>query len=108
LEAQEVRELTERHRVAPATSKTIVKLPRLMQELATTRRRGYAIDDEEHAVGVRCVAAPIFSASGDVVASIGVSATASQLNDDYLPVVGNILKSVALKLSAQLGSRSKR
>jgi DNA-binding IclR family transcriptional regulator len=104
----EVREITERHRVAPATSKTIVKLPRLLQELATTRRRGFAIDDEEHAVGVRCVAAPILSASGEVVASIGVSGTASQLNDDYLPAVGNILKSAALKLSAQLGSRNKR
>jgi IclR family acetate operon transcriptional repressor len=79
-----------------------------MQELAVTRQRGYAIDDEEHAAGVRCAAAPIFSGSGEVVASIGVSGTASQMNDDYLPVVGNILRSAALKLSAQLGSRNSR
>lgn len=108
LETNDVQEIIARHRVQPALSKTILKLPHLMRELAATRQRGYAIDDEEHAVGVRCVAVPIFSASGEVVASIGVSATASQLNDDYLPAVGNILKAAALKLSAQLGSRGNR
>jgi IclR family acetate operon transcriptional repressor len=54
---------------------------------------------------VRCVAAPVFAASGEVVAAIGVSATVSQLSDDYLPSVGSIVRTAALKLSAQLGSR---
>jgi len=83
-------------------------LPRLLEELAAARQRGYAIDDEEHAAGVRCLAAPILAASGEVVAAIGVSGTASQLNDDYLPAVGNIVRSAALKLSAQLGSHNSR
>lgn len=108
LDPHDVQEITARHRVSPASSKTILTLPRLMEELAVTRQRGYAIDDEEHAVGARCAAAPIFSASGEVVASIGVSGTASQLNDDYLPIVGNIIRSAALKLSAQLGSHNSR
>ena len=100
-----VQEITARHRVTPASSKTIVKLPRLLEELALTRRRGYAVDDEEHAVGVRCVAAPVFAASGDVVAALGASGTVSQLNDDHLAAVGNIIRAAALKLSGQLGSR---
>jgi IclR family acetate operon transcriptional repressor len=79
-----------------------------MEELAVTRQRGYAIDNEEHAVGVRCVAAPVFSASGDVVAAIGVSGTVSQINDEHLPAVGNIIRTAALKLSAQLGGRNSR
>ncbi|HSD45363.1 MAG TPA: IclR family transcriptional regulator C-terminal domain-containing protein, partial [Pyrinomonadaceae bacterium] len=77
-------------------------------ELAAIRRRGYAIDDEEHAVGVRCVAAPVFAASGEVVAAIGLSGTVSQLNDDYLPSLGKIVQTAALKLSAQLGGRRSR
>jgi len=108
LDPHDVQEIVSRHRVTPASSKTIVKLPRLMEELALTCQRGYAIDDEEHAVGVRCAAAPIFAAGGEVVAAIGVSGTASQLNDDYLPKVGNLIRSTALKLSSQLGSRSSR
>jgi hypothetical protein len=38
----------------------------------------------------------------------GGSATVNQLNDDYLPTVSNIVRSAALKLSAQLGSRASR
>ena len=103
LDKGRVQEITATHRVLPASSRTILSLPRLMEELAITRRRGFAVDDEEHAVGVRCVAAPVLSGTGDVVAAIGVSATASQLNDEYVPKVGNIVRLAAQKLSSQLG-----
>jgi DNA-binding IclR family transcriptional regulator len=108
LERQEVQEIAARHPLSPVSPKTIVTLPHLLDELAAVRRRGYAIDDEEHAVGVRCVAASVFAASGEVVAAIGVSGTVSQLNDDYLPSVGNIVLTTALKLSAHLGGRRNR
>lgn len=105
MEKQEVQEIAAHHRLNPASAKTIMSLPRLLTELAATRRRGYAIDDEEHAVGVRCVAAPVFAASGEIVAAIGVSGTVSQINDTYLASVGNIVRTSALKFSAQLGGR---
>ena len=66
LERQEVQEIVALHPLSPVSPKTIVTLPHLLEELAAIRRRGYAIDDEEHAVGVRCVAAPVFAASGEV------------------------------------------
>jgi IclR family acetate operon transcriptional repressor len=105
MEKQEVQEIVARHRITPTSAKTITSLPRLMTELAATRRRGYAIDDEEHAAGARCVAAPVIAASGEIVAAIGVSGTVSQINDTYLDSVGNIVRTTALKFSAQLGSR---
>jgi DNA-binding IclR family transcriptional regulator len=76
--------------------------------LKRTQQRGYAIDDEEHAVGVRCVAAPVFAATGDVVAAIGVSGTTSQVNDELLPAIANTVRGAAVKLSGQLGSRGSR
>src|SRR5215204_1704129 len=108
LSREEVQEIAALHPLTPVSARTIVTLPRLLEELAAIRRRGYAIDDEEHAVGVRGVAAPVFSASGEVVAAIGVSGTVSQLNDEYLPSLGKIVHTVALKLSAQLGGRRSR
>jgi len=108
LERHEVQEIAARHQISQASSKTILTIPRLMEDLASARQRGYAIDDEEHAAGVRCVAAPVFAGSGEVVAAIGVSGTVSQMNDDYLPAVGNIVRTAALKFSAQLGSRRNR
>jgi DNA-binding IclR family transcriptional regulator len=108
LDKQEIQEIVARHRISPTSSKTIMSVPRLLAELAATRRRGYAIDDEEHAVGVRCVAAPVSAAGGEIVAAIGVSGTVSQLNDSYLDSVGGIVRATAMKFSAQLGSRRTR
>ena len=108
LSREEVQEIAGLHPLRPVSPRTIVTLPHLFEELAAICRRGYAIDDEEHAVGVRCVAAPVFSASGEVVAAIGVTGTVSQLIDDYLPSLGKIVQTAALKLSAQLGGRRSR
>jgi DNA-binding IclR family transcriptional regulator len=96
------------HPLKAITPNTITTIPRLMAELAKTRQRGYAIDDEEHEARVRCVAAPIFAASGEVVAAIGVSGTAGQLSDDAIVKIGNLVRSTALKFSAQLGARRGR
>jgi IclR family transcriptional regulator, KDG regulon repressor len=104
LDRYEVQEIVGTHQVSPVSAKTIVSLPHLLDELAVTRQRGYAFDDEEHALGVRCVAAPVVAASGEVVAAIGVSGTVSQINDDYVLVLGNILRTTAIKFSAQLGN----
>lgn len=108
LERQQIQEIVAQHPISPASSKTIMSMPRLLSDLSATRQRGYAIDDEEHAVGVRCVAAPILAGSGEVVAAIGSSGTVSQVNDNYLESLGNIVRAAALKISAQLGGRSGR
>lgn len=108
LSREHVQEIAGMHPLRQVSPRTIVTLPHLFEELAAICRRGYAIDDEEHAIGVRCVAAPVFSASGEVVAAIGVSGTVSQLNDDYLHSLGKIVQMAALKLSAQLGGRRSR
>jgi DNA-binding IclR family transcriptional regulator len=43
-----------------------------------------------------------------VVAALGASGTVSQLNDDHLATLGNIIRTAALRLSGQLGSRPSR
>ena len=52
-------------------TKTSPKL--LIEELRLIRERGYALDEQEHEVGVRCVAAPLRDHRGDVVAAISVA-----------------------------------
>lgn len=94
--------------ITPITPNTITSLRGLLAELEETRRRGYAIDDEEHEARVRCVAAPVFAPGGEVVAAIGVSGTSGQISDDLLPKIGALIRSAALKFSAQLGGRSAR
>lgn len=46
---------------------------KLLEELRVVRDRGYALDEQEHEIGVRCVAAPIWNHRGEVVAAISVA-----------------------------------
>jgi DNA-binding IclR family transcriptional regulator len=55
------------------TPNTITSAKRLLKELRAVRARGYALDEEEHELGVRCVAAPIRNHEGKVVAAISVA-----------------------------------
>lgn len=61
------------------TDKTITSVPRLRQELKRIRSRGYSIDDEEAIDGVRCVATPILSPGGQLVAAMAVQGPAVRM-----------------------------
>lgn len=55
------------------TPNTVTSAKRLLKELRAVRVRGYALDEEEHELGVRCVAAPVRNHEGKVVAAISVA-----------------------------------
>ncbi len=57
----------------PLTPSTITSARQLIEDLRLTRDRGYAVDEQEHELGVRCIAAPIWNHRGDVVAAISVA-----------------------------------
>ncbi len=61
------------------SDRTIQSVDELMKHLEQVRRQGYALDQGEHEVEIRCVAAPVFDISGEVVAAISVSGTAGRM-----------------------------
>ena len=60
----------------------------LSDEMERTRARGYAVDDEEFAPGIRCVARPIYDDAGAMVAAIGVSGPSVRVTDARLHELG--------------------
>ncbi|MBI4464613.1 MAG: IclR family transcriptional regulator [Acidobacteria bacterium] len=85
------------------TSKTIVSPPRLKQELKKIRENGFAIDNEENTVGVRCVAAPIFSRTGKVLAALSLTGPVQQITDEQLPKIIEKVKEAAHQMTKALG-----
>jgi len=83
------------------TRNSITDIARLERELAAVRSSGYARDDEELELGVRCMAAGIFDDQGKLVAGLSVSAPADRLEESW----GDRVKATAVKISAALGYR---
>ena len=77
--AQRVGQIVARRGLAGFTARSLTEPDRLMADLAATRARGYSIDDEERAEGMRCVAAPVFNAYGEPVAGLSVSGPAFRM-----------------------------
>lgn len=73
------------------TGKTITRRAALDAEIEATRRRGYAIDDEEFTQGIRCAAAPILGPTGRMLAAIGVSGPTARIDNARLAELGNIV-----------------
>ncbi len=88
------------------TTSTIQSVATLASELETSRRRGYALDAEECALGLYCLAMPVISAEHKAVAAISVSLP----QDRYRPHhVENILRQMTEethRLSHKLGARN--
>ena len=85
------------------TRDTITDPDELQAELAHIRERGYAVDNAEHQPGLRCVAAPIRNAAGDVFAAISVSGPQVRFTDDRLEAISALVMDVAYQISRRLG-----
>jgi DNA-binding IclR family transcriptional regulator len=85
------------------TPRTITHPAKLHKELDKVRKVGYAVDDEEHHHGVRCVAAPVRDHSGRAIASLSVSGPATRVTKEAIVALARRVMEVAAKLSARLG-----
>lgn len=85
------------------TSRTITASRRLRAELQRIQAEGYALDNEEFAEGLRCIAAPIRGHTETVVASLGIAGPATRLKDVRLPALIKHVKEAADAVSADLG-----
>lgn len=90
------------------TPQTITVASRLLRELEKVRLQGYAVDEEENSLGVRCVAAPVFNTLGEVEASVGLTGTLAQLEKSRVPKMAELVREAARKISQQMGYSAAR
>ena len=87
------------------TDRTLVDPAELGADLDATRRRGFAIDDGEHAVGLRCVAATIYDDGGRPLAALSISGPAARIDVTKMEVLGRLVAETCRELTAELGGR---
>lgn len=84
----EVGEILRTHGLPRRTPNSIVRLTQLQQALATARARGYAVDDEENSVGLRCVAAVIYDELRTPSAAVSIAGPTVRVTTRRVPELG--------------------
>jgi IclR family acetate operon transcriptional repressor len=87
------------------TAHSIVDADRLRRELTTIHERGYALDDEEHERGLRCVAAMVHDRYGQPRGALSISDCASRLGRARLDDLGPTLVLAAQQMSSEIAAQ---
>ncbi len=80
------------------TKNSITTAAALRQELQRIRERGYAVDDEEEELQIRCVAAPVLDSAGELVAAIGTTGTTGQVPREQIDRLGRLTIQAAARV----------
>ncbi|MGB7270130.1 MAG: HTH-type transcriptional regulator BhcR [Albidovulum sp.] len=91
--------------LARFTPQSHADLASLSADLSQTRARGYAVDDQERAQGMRCVAAPIFNAHGEPVAGLSISGPTFRIEMSAAGAIGALVKAAADEVTEATGGR---
>jgi IclR family KDG regulon transcriptional repressor len=85
------------------TTFTMTKPDEILRNLAEIRMKGYAMDDEEIELGLRCIATPIFNHENKVVASISCAGPKFRISNNLLDEMAEKIKSASIEISKKLG-----
>ena len=84
------------------TESTLVTRESLHRHLEMVRDKGYAVDDEEFDLGVRCIAAPIFDFREKIVGSIGISGPLTRMSSSRMETLAEQVLSISHQLSDKM------
>ena len=87
------------------TPKTLMSPHSLKENLALIRKMGFSHDDEEHALGLRCVAAPIYDEHGEPFAAISISGPIARMTDDRVTELGALVIRAARQVTQTYSGR---
>ncbi len=87
----------------PYTENTIQDPEALFSELQKTSQRGWAVDDEEHEAGIRCIAAPVRDFTRKVIAALSISGDKNTLTAEQDEKFSAMVIEAAGAISKRLG-----
>jgi DNA-binding IclR family transcriptional regulator len=102
--AEQRERLTKSLRFLAFTPNTLTSATQLSRQINSIRHAGYAVDNEESVLGLRCIAAPILDGRGIAVAAISISGPASRITPQKTPTLGEAVKSAAREVSVRIVS----
>lgn len=85
------------------TEHTLVTAEQLRKEIAQVASDGWALDNEEHENGIRCIAAPVYDYTRKVIAAVSVSGENRIIHPDRDREIAGYVMKTAAEISARMG-----
>lgn len=104
---EEILRILELRGMEKKTKRSITNPQKILREAERVRKYGFAVDDEENAEGVRCIAAPIYDVHGKVIAALGTSSIILHIDEAHLPKIVELVKKAAAQVSRGMGFSAK-
>jgi IclR family transcriptional regulator, acetate operon repressor len=101
----DVAEILHKRGLSRLTVNTIDTPEKLGVALRDIRRLGYAYDDEEHALGLRCLAASVYNEHSEPLAAVSIAGPKSRISDDRVAELGAIVARTARDITDAMGGR---
>lgn len=102
---REVEQVWAQSRPKKLTEHTITTLPRLLEQLAQVRADGYAVDDEENELGIRCIALALPGPSGKAEAAFSISGLVPHMGPERLEQLAALALDTRGAILQDLGMR---
>ena len=103
LPEEEVLEVWNGSKIVKLTGNTITDFILFKKELQNIKHNGYAIDDEENEIGVRCIGAPIFNIKGNVAGAVSISGPINRVTGDKIDLISKEVVKYANLISEAVG-----
>jgi len=100
-----VQDILAKHGLPRHTEHTIVTPDGLLNAIKLIRRHGYAYDDEEHALGLRCVAAAVYDEYAEPLGAISLAGPLSRLTDERIRALGPLVARTAAEITGRMGGK---
>lgn len=97
-----VKEIVQRNGMPAMTNHTMTNLDDLLGDLDRIRKRGWAVDNGEQEIGVRCIAAPILGTG--IQAAISVSGPEARLTPEVIESTGSVVLRIATDLATTINT----
>lgn len=105
MEDKKIIRLLEECDMQPLTKTTLTSIPQFLKEIHVSKVHGYTIDNEEHDVGIRCIAAPIYDYRGTIIAAVSAAGPISFFSEEKDEEYSKLVIATANKISLKMGYR---
>ncbi len=103
LPANELARLVKRLKFQRLTDNTITDPAHYLDHLSKVRQLGYAVDDEENEMGIRCIGSPIYDHAGRLAGALSISGWTITMTRERIPQLAPALMQTCQRISTELG-----